>query len=111
MREKTDLKTLILAAKNGKKFMARRLDADDARQPESYFLLRPSEGWDQSAVTVDWEVEWVREHLKFEKEINVEPYYVQLGTGVHTVYGQILLTNEFAGKRFKMTLEEIVEGE
>jgi hypothetical protein len=108
MREKTDLKTLILAAIEGKKFMARRLDADDARQPESYFLLRPSEGWDQSAVTVDWEVEWVRDPLKWEGEVILRQYNSLSQTAWIDGFQ---LPSEFTGKRCKLTLVEIVEEE
>lgn len=104
MREKTDLKTLILAAKNGKKFVANIKGSF----PLSEYVFIDDTDWSPKQIIADWEVEWFKEPMKIERDIVVGHYY---DSKKDEYLGQILLTKETLGRRFKLVLTEIVEGE
>jgi hypothetical protein len=102
MREKTDLKTLILAARDGHKFKSYRngLFVFDIGE------ILKSEDFSPDEVVGDWEVEWVKEPLKWEGEATFHYTECNWIPVIHRG-GNFPSMN---GKRFKMTLEEIVEG-
>lgn len=102
MKQKTDLKTLILAAKEGKKFKAKIIrDTPTYTWNEQEIIIGE---FSIDYVTADWEVEWIKEPLKIELSGCVQE---ELDTDL--AYVKAYLTREYLGKRFKMTIEEIVE--
>lgn len=101
MKQKTDLKTLILAAKADKKFIAYGPKKGIAFEPDD---IKNNDVWHEDSILNDWEVEWIEEPLKFEQIIEVKEF---------DVYGQasIVLPKHYSGRRFKLNLVEIQEGE
>ena len=106
-REKTDLKTLILAAQAGRKFEANCLAFSTPRMwnqedfLEQEFMLEHVIG--------EWEVDWIKEPLKWEGEIYFgsndfedRNYFITKGNNS--------IPQACAGKWFKITLTEIVRG-
>jgi hypothetical protein len=107
VRENTDLKTLILASKNGKRFRARRPDKLMDWMSEYYFSEEQKNAWwDNHCVIAEWEVEWIKEPLRTELSGFAQEV---LDTDLACV--KVYVSRDYVGKTFKVTLEEIVEGE
>ncbi|MFN7610750.1 MAG: hypothetical protein ACK5QX_07420 [bacterium] len=103
VREKTDLKTLILASKNGKRFRARRRDRLMDWMSEYYFSEEQKNAWwDNHCVIAEWEVEWIKEPLKWEGIVT---------TNLNGRLIVVFTNKDMRGKRFNMTLEEIQEAD
>ena len=106
--ETVTLRDLIIAAKEGKKFRTTAY-LDGSRGPSlshdfngfknDYFQFTINE------ILSDWQVEWIKEPLKWEGEVTPKP---QSSCGEVEIY--LTFPQEFKDKKFKITMIEVTDG-